>query len=450
MNTDFTIVSGETVLSDYSWDKGIPFTSGIQSTTIIPTVQYIFGYAPGLKVRFANVSNFNNNFKNLTYTWNFGDYYHDTTNIISLTSLDSVDHIFVMPGKYTIQLQVEETLLDPNSSLTPEDFKCLGKFNVRWFWNDLTSDKQNNITWNQTRCLLQDNTVIDEDRRPKWWFAESQCIEKYCKDWSWYSLSNESDIQPIKWRETKTDAEFEKKWQLEENNIECASILAVAPFKETVRKSLIVEVKEIPPTAGITCLTRPLTGKSPFTVELSPKGCKSGSFPIDRIDWNFGDGSPIVTITRYSQNNFENVIKKIPLALSADPDDVRNYNVTHTYVTDRNTYPIFYPSLTCYSANTNTFDSCCTIIGPILADYQPSNAQILKTRNTDKGNIYVLSLNENVGFFTTSTKLTSSSLQQDKITTPSAPVRDTFFAPNYDFFGNPGNDYLNAPEISIT
>jgi hypothetical protein len=216
-----------------------------------------------------------------------------------------------------------------------------------------------------------------------------------------------------------------------------------------VRKSFIVEVKEIPPVAGITCLTRPLTGKSPFTVELSPKGCKSGSFPIDRIDWNFGDGSPIVTVTRYSQNNFENVSKKIPLALSADPDDVRNYNVKHTYTTDRGTYPVFYPSLTCYSANTNTFDSCCTVVGPILADYQPEDIQVLKVRNTNKGNIYALNLDQNVGFFTTNAELTTTSLQT-KIAIPSTPVRDTFFIPNYDFSGNSGSNYLNAPEIPIT
>ena len=449
MSTDFTITSGETVLSNYSWDKGAPFTPEIQTVKINLDVQYITGYAPGLKVKFANTSSFNNNFKNLTYTWNFGDYYHDTTNIISLTGLDSVEHIFVMPGKYTVQLQTEETSLDPNTPFVQDDLKCLGLFNVRWFWDDLTSEKQNNITWNQTRCLLQDNTITEEERRPKWWVAENQCIQKYCKDWSWYSLSNNSEVEPVKWRETKTDAILEKKWQLEENNTVCASVFAVQPFKEVVRKSFIVEVKEIPPVAGITCLTRPLTGKSPFTVELSPKGCKSGSFPIDRIDWNFGDGSPIVTVTRYSQNNFENVSKKIPLALSADPDDVRNYNVKHTYTTDRGTYPVFYPSLTCYSANTNTFDSCCTVVGPILADYQPEDIQVLKVRNTNKGNIYALNLDQNVGFFTTNAELTTTSLQT-KIAIPSTPVRDTFFIPNYDFSGNSGSNYLNAPEIPIT
>lgn len=450
MNTNFIITSGETVLPDYSWDNGAPFTTQIQ-TTQIPSngAEYIFGYAPGLKVKFANISNFRNSFKNLTYTWNFGDYYNDTTNIISLTSLDSVEHIFVMPGKYSVQLQVDETLFDPNSPMVPEDFKCLGKFDIRWFWDDLTSLKQNNITWNQTRCILQDNTVSEENRRPKWWFAESKCIEKYCTDWSWYALSDNSDIRPIKWKETRTDNEFEKKWQLEENNIECATIYAVQPFKEVVRKSLIIEVQEIPPTAGITCLTRPLTGKSPFTVELSPKGCKSGSFPIDRIDWDFGDGSPILTVTRYSQNNFDNVIKKLPLALSADPDDVRNYNVKHTYTTDRGTYPVFYPSLTCFSANTNTSDSCCTIVGPVLADYQPLNAQVLKVRNTTKGNIYAFNIDDNIGFFTTNTQLTSKALE-NKITLPSVPVRDTFYAPNYNFSGNPGSDYLNAPEIPLT
>ena len=65
MSTDFTITSGETVLSNYSWDKGAPFTPEIQTVKINLDVQYITGYAPGLKVKFANTSSFNNNFKKI-------------------------------------------------------------------------------------------------------------------------------------------------------------------------------------------------------------------------------------------------------------------------------------------------------------------------------------------------------------------------------------------------
>lgn len=449
MLTDFQIISGETVTSNYSWDKGIPFVSGNETVQYPVVNQTLVGYAPGVKVKFANTSNPSLRYKNLTYTWNFGDYYNDTTNSIALTSQDSVEHIFVMPGKYTVQLQAEETLLDPNSTTTIEDQKCLSKFSIRWFWNNLISSSENNITWNETRCNLQDNTVPEENKKPKWWFNETQCIQKYCTEWSWFYLSSESDVTPIKWSQTKADAEYEKRWQLEENDSICDVIQAVTPFKEIVRKPFVVEVIEVPPTAGITCLTRPLTGKSPFTVELSPKGCKAGSFPIERIDWDFGDGSPIVTLTRYSQNNIPNVIKKFPLALSGDPDDVRNYNVTHTYEVDKNTYPVFYPSLTCYSANTNTSDSCCTVVGPIIADYQPTIAQVLKVRNTPKGNIYAINLNQNIAFFTTNSQLTSQ-VGQIIINKPITPVRDTFFAPNYDFSGNTGNGYLDAPEIQIS
>lgn len=450
MITDFKILSGETVPSNYSWDKGLPFTPETGGTVrITPTTQYIFGYAPGLKVKFSNTSVPDLTLQNLTFTWDFGDYYHDTTNSFALTSLNDVEHIFVMPGKYTVQLRAEETFLDTDEPKTEDDLKCLGKHDVRWFWNALTENSEENVTWNQTRCDLQDNTIDEDDKKPKWWFDEEQCLGKYCKRWSWYSLSKESDTEPVKWRETRTDALYEKRWQYEENDIECEPEEAILPFKAIIRKPFIVEVAEIPPTAGITCLTRPITGTSPFTVELSPKGCIAGSFPIDRIDWDFGDGSPIVTVTRYTQNNFKNVIKRFPLALSGDPDDVRNYNVTHTYVVDRLTYPVFYPSLTCYSANTNTADSCSTVVGPILTDYQPADIQMLKARNTTKGNIYALNINQNLTFYTTNPQLPGS-IKTVKPNIPTSPLRDTYFAPNYTFAGNPGNDYLNAPEILVT
>jgi hypothetical protein len=449
MTIDFAIKTAKTVPTNYSWDKEIPFENNtVQDVTPPSNIEYVFGYAPGVKITFTNISKPDINIQNITYTWNFGDYYNDTTNTIALTSLDDVEHIFVMPGKYSVQLKAEETILDPTVTFVANDQKCLGKYNIRWFWNDLKNNTANNITWNQTRCVLQDNTIIEEDRRPKWWVQEEACIQKYCANWSWFSLSQNSETEPIKWRETKTDAIYEKSWQFEDNNIECAPAYAVTPFKKIVRKPFIVEVKEIPPKAGITCLTVPLTGKSPLTVELSPKGCMSGSFPIDRIDWDFGDGSPIVTVTRYSNNNFDNVHKKIPLALSGDPDDVRNYNVTHTYVVNEDTYPVFYPSLTCYSANTNTSDSCCTVIGPLIIDYQPTEIEVLKVRNTLKGNIYALDINNNITF------VTSNTINRQKQTViptkPSSPIRDTKFIKDYDFIGNPGNDYLNAPEILIT
>jgi hypothetical protein len=450
MTTDFKIISGTTVPSDYTWDQGTPLTPEAGgSVNIAPTTQYIFGYAPALRVKFANLSIPNPTIANITYTWDFGDYYHDTTNSFALTSLDSVEHIFVMPGKYTVQLRAEETTLETDQPKTADDLKCLGKHDVRWFWNALTLDSQDAITWNQTRCVLQDNSITEDDRRPKWWFNEDECLGKYCRQWSWYNLSVEGSALPIKWRETRTDAAYEKRWQYEANEIECEPAAAVAPFKEIVRKPFIVEVAEKPPVAGITCITRPLTGTSPFTVELSPKGSRSGSFPIDRIDWDFGDGSPIVTVTRYTQNNFDNVFKKYPLALPDDPDDVRNYNVKHTYIVDRTTYPIFYPSLTCYSANTNTSDSCSTVVGPIIADYQPTDIHVFKVRNTRNGNIYAFNINQNLTFYSTNTNL---SLQQTPVvpTAPRAPLRDTFFAPGYTFTGNPGNDYLNSPEILLT
>lgn len=404
MITNFSVVSAITVPSTYTWDTGTPLRTAPTLTSAYTTENYVSGYAPGVEVFFRNESITDSNFSLVSYDWDFGDLYNDSNNTVSLSCVSLIKHLYIMPGIYTVTLRHRQsrtlTFLETNPLL------CRGKFDIRWFWSELECGKQTQRTWDEAACTLLPSVTSNPKRwTPKWWDDESQCFQKYCKFWSWYNLKNlPGRANPIIWNDTGSDDIYEKKWMFEDNETQCA--VNDFQYRDTVEvneqfaiKVGVVEVKEVPPIAGITCLTQPITGISPLTVQLSPSACKTGSFPIDRIDWDFGDGTPVKTITRYTENNSSDIIYTNRFV--DDLLDVRNYDVTHTYTRTANSYSVFYPSLTCYSASTGTSDSCCTTIGPISLNAPPS-IELVKVRNTLKGNIYTFEANDNIVFCTDS------------------------------------------------
>lgn len=434
MQTSFYILCAQTVPETYTWDQGIPLDNSVATTVLVPdsTTTYVSGYAPGVRVVFQNTSIPQTGYDNITYNWNFGDYYNDTNNFVSLSCISSIDHIYVMPGTYRVTLSLVQTKVTTELG-TGNDLLCRAKYGFRWFWNDLNFGDQNATTWDQTR-----NGAPYE----KQWTDEKQCFQKYCKTWSWQDLQS---VNPIAWGDTQSGSSYEKKWMFEDNDAICS--VADANFLDSVSKveqtitTTEIEVKEKPPIAGMYSMTRPVTGYSPFTVRLTPRTTQTGSFPIDRIDWDFGDGSPIKTITRFASPSGNDIVVNDvldPLAFPNDPSDVRNFDVLHTYTVNRDTYPVFYPSLTCFSACTNTSDSCCIAIGPIALESQPTDTHLLKTRNTLKGNVYAFSVGTNIAFTTT----TPTTAQTKTITynTPTTKVRDTYNTPQI-YFGNPGTNY---------
>lgn len=447
METNFNIISATTVPENYSWDTGLPFDSSINTVPAYSTTNYTSGYAPGLKVKFNNLSRISAIVRNLSYNWNFGDYYHDTTNFVTTTGVDVVEHIYVMPGKYSVTLNALETLPELNTLVANDRF-CLGRHKVRWFWDDLKTTTLNNITWDETRCIKLQTTPSNRFK-PKTWGNEYACLGKYCKAWSWLgNIRQTAQLGAVKWNETQTEAEFVKKWQFEPNNIECDADEAIEPFSVTTIKPFIVEVVEKPPIAGMYSVTQPLTGDLPFVVELSPKFCKTGSFPIDRIDWNFGDGSPTITITRYTPPVNQAFVRGVPTPYPDDINDVRNYNVRHTYNIVKDTYPLFYPSLTCYSANTNTHDACSLTIGPLSIPYEPDTFKVVKSRNTTNGNVYALEIDDNITFITTASAI-KEPIKNIIFNVPENPIKNTLNLPSTLFTGNSGDGYLNAPNISL-
>jgi hypothetical protein len=435
MITDFLILSGSTVPQSYNWDEGAPFSPGVAEVSANSTTNYISGYAPGLKVLFANnsvpdsVSIFNNTY--LDYTWNFGDYYNDGGNVISLSCVIPVEHIFIMPGKYTISLTqtqtIQETIVDVPQGL------CLDKYNLNWYWDNLQCSQVDAKTWNDTQCGAA---------HAKWWDSELQCFQKYCRFWNWEKLRSVETNNRVKWEETIPGAQYQKRWFFEANDSVCSVpdiTTTINTKQQAATKQYIVEVKELSPRAALHSVTQPASGISPYVIRLTPKITKTGSFPIDRIDWDFGDGSPIKTVVRQG-DNLNDPELSFNYTYTGDTLDPRNYDALHTYTRDINTYSLFYPSITAYSANTGTSDSCSTLIGPILLpNITPNAIKFTKAKNTLNGILYTAVYDETCTFFTTVTSPQMSGISV-KYTTPTNRLQNSFgLLVNYT--GNRGLEY---------
>jgi len=207
-----------------------------------------------------------------------------------------------------------------------------------------------------------------------------------------------------------------------------------------------VVVTEIAPDVSMHSVTRPITGNSPYTITFTPHTIIPGSFPIDKIDWDFGDGSPIQTVTRFYIPD-TSVFTYTGL-FSADRPDPRNYNPTHTYVRTSDTTSIFYPSITAYSSSTGTYNSCSIGIGPIFINQnvKPDDMHILKVRNYNQEKIYCLQNSDDLAILTTTETNDDINL---KTLLPSNKIKDSFGVPFRGFTGNPGSPLYPPLNIVI-
>lgn len=400
MITNFTILSGITVPTTYSWDQGTPLTgSNITQIPFDSTTQTsITGYAPGFKVLFKNNSVSDENFNLINYDWNFGDYYNSSSNNISLTCNTPVEHTFLMPGTYTVTLHHRQARNIQSFDYVANSDYCKDKYDFRWFWDNMTSLSGDILTWDQTLCT---------GKYAKWWDNELACFQKYCKFWDWYNLSQDiyPGANPITWRQTYTDRVYSKKWAFEANDTYCKTeavfLDTVVVEEQTYTTTNIIEVYEINPIANLYSLTQPTTGTVPYTVQLTPRGTVPGSFAIEKIDWDFGDGSPIQTVWRHQSPT--STLFTLTCTFSADLNDPRNYDAIYTYNRALNTYPVFYPSITAYSGNTNSSDACSIIIGPLSLSSVPSNIHILKNNYDNQSILYALQVGQNTSLVVTQT-----------------------------------------------
>jgi hypothetical protein len=310
-------------------------------------------------------------------------------------------------------------------------------------------DITNRITRDDTSCA--NNGIF-----PKTWDTEIECLQKYCKNWNWKELKNNGG-NPIKWSQTFPGLEFEKQWQYEPPEPDCEisdfdfNIVTDIEEQEAI-KTYLIEVKEIPPVAYLCVLTSPSHGTSPYTIRITPQYCKPGSFPFERIVWDFGDGSPLYTVKRYTIPDTSKFV--YTNRYSNDPNDPRNYDAIHTYTRSANSYSMFYPSITAFCSNTNSFDACSVSIGPIEPEFftkpdgitKATIAQLVKTRNNLNNIVYALNVNNQIGFVRAFNPLDVEATPIS-VTTPPNPIRNTC-SMVWPYFGNPGNGYPpSVPQI---
>jgi hypothetical protein len=455
MVTNFTVLSSTTVHNSYSWDYGIP--SSINTIPGHTTATYVSGYAPHVKVLFSNNSVIDPPAPNTNtfFRWDFNDYYNDDTNTVDVSCVDHcIDHIYVMPGLYSVKLtqyKIKKTFIT-----TAGAGSCLGKYSKLWYWDNLmcnAPDITNRITWDDTSATLN-------GKYKKTWDIETECLQKHCKNWNWKELKALGG-NPIKWEQTPNGEIFEKKWLYEPPAIDCDipnfDFDVVTDVTEvTDIKTFLVDVKEIPPVASLCILTNPAHGPAPHTVAITPRHCKPGSFPFERIIWDFGDGTPIQTVSRHTipdpvyftyTNNFP-----------ADPIDPRNYDAIYTYKRSVDSFSMFYPSITAFCSSTNTRDSCSVPIGPITPEVlipantlpvssviePPASFRLLKARNTRNDVLYTLNVSDRVGFvrsynpFTVEIEQQTQHLIQPQI--PPNPIRNSCGA-IWPYAGNQGIGY---------
>jgi len=160
-----------------------------------------------------------------------------------------------------------------------------------------------------------------------------------------------------------------------------------------------IEVLEILPIAKLHTIINPAIGISPLTMQICPSASLCGSFPYERIVWDYGDGSDIDIVTRYTTPNSNFIYTG---AYSNDINDPRNYNAIHTYTKIVSSTPTFYPSITAYSMNTNQYSIANTVVGPI--SYGSINTyplHIMKVRNSIDGNMYGIQSGNNFSVINT-------------------------------------------------
>lgn len=128
-----------------------------------------------------------------------------------------------------------------------------------------------------------------------------------------------------------------------------------------LQKHMHVYVEEILPKVRFNTSTH--FGDSPLLITFNPSAVSAGSFPICRLDWDFGDDSPIITISRLMSAEYGNYVQ---LSAFADPSDPRNVLVSHEYSRTLASHAENYTvTLSAFACNTNTMVASSLVIGPI-------------------------------------------------------------------------------------
>lgn len=377
--TSFTILSAITVKSNYRWDGVYP---ALDESVDVGT-NGIVGNSPGLSAVFSNNSVVEDVNDLNYYVWDFGDYYNQSTNVAYTTSIsDSVSHLYIMPGIYTVTLTRNTFKLNTIQSINTE--ACKDRNGIYWNWSSVlsSSDISQNITWDQTKSSAS---------KPKTWISNVKCLGKYCTYWYWNNLQADS-VNHLTWRNISSLGGKTSTW----NDIKHVSEGCKGTDETQAVYTLQVSNASLPnmitlfdikPVAFLECKTVSY-GENPLTVQITPSSSLCGSFPIEKIVWDFGDGSEEKIVSRY---DVPESIFTYTSAISSDIYDPRNYDLVHTYrISSAN---VFYPSIRVYGMNSVYYDTAKTVVGPITYP-SISSINLLKVRNLDGFNTYGVQIGE--------------------------------------------------------
>jgi hypothetical protein len=170
-------------------------------------------------------------------------------------------------------------------------------------------------------------------------------------------------------------------------------------------KKFYIYVEEIPPrcnegiygslsaTEGYTNSASGISGDSPLTVYFNASSIIAGSFPIGRIDWDFGDGD-VQRIVRYPQTiTTAQGLSVINIsAYPYDLNDPRNVVVPHIYTNIATTNQSYNINISAYASNTNTSVQCTNLglvnpVVPLSEQDTIDTKRLIGSRFDENGNI---------------------------------------------------------------
>ncbi len=173
-------------------------------------------------------------------------------------------------------------------------------------------------------------------------------------------------------------------------------------------KKFYIYVEEIPPecdellasltaTSGFVNDTIGISGYSPLTGYFLASGIVAGSFPICRMDWDFGDGTIQRVTRRPLMTATDDGIPFVNIsAYLYDLLDPRNFVIPHIYInntTEDQTYDIHVSAFAC---NTNTMIHCSAealvrTVKPVWETPITETKRLIGSRFDDDGNlIYIV------------------------------------------------------------
>jgi hypothetical protein len=303
-------------------------------------------------------------------TINFKDYYNCTYNQLTSIGFDEnyYCHVYVMPGTY-------------EASLTHTQYSTA--FGV------------------ELPTIVYQQDVIDEYQAPVLDLISEN--DRGRISWKWDKLVCNSDeicdtglgdltITSITWLSAKCSEYYSKAWKDTKGSCFEAPPVLVPSDSVVINIQNKLKVIELTPTAYLSAIQPDqLNRVSPLSATLTARFTKCGSFPIEKIVWDLGDGSPLLTQRRWA------VVSSDPFvysgALASDPSDPRNYDVKHVYKVTKDSVYTFYPSITAYAYSTGTTDCASTIIGPIQPqtyDKDANKASLLQNNINDQKKFSIL------------------------------------------------------------